>query len=200
MSDRTALQAIIYACPPEAVEAVLDALEQFDLSADSGQEGLGRGTCYLGTEVEVGCANRLAQLLPDAATWKVWEDPKYEWFGELICHEPELGTFAAECDSYGQPVFTPREVKQMHAAAHDDPARLDALTGLTWQNRFDEIARTLEVHGDAASPSPAEDASPPTSPSGTVGLQRAAVESPTGPSPNTPLEDGGPSGPRASSR
>ena len=94
MGDRTPIEVIVYSCPPERVNAVLEVFEEFGLGDKSGfpatpvpgpsdQRSLELGRGYIHSDISVGSSAEIAAALPAEAAWKVWEDPKYEHLGEV---------------------------------------------------------------------------------------------------------------------
>ena len=66
----------------------------------------------------------LRETFPDAAEIVAWEDPKYEWLGQIFrWKRGRESVFSASCDADGQVVVTETEIRKAFAA--DDP--LDAL-------------------------------------------------------------------------
>ncbi|WP_347956138.1 DUF3145 family protein [Gordonia aichiensis] len=129
MGDRTPLQLQIVACPTAQAAAVLEIIDAYNLVLDADGDGdhgvLRLGEKYVDAEARCGSAEEVASRLHEAApdaSWECWEDPKYEWLGNLYQFTPELGLFTAECDGEGQPRFTASEVRQftnMAAAGQD---------------------------------------------------------------------------------
>ncbi|NYI47940.1 hypothetical protein BJ993_005086 [Nocardioides aromaticivorans] len=102
MGDRTPIEAIVYSCPPERVDAVLEVFEEFGLGNEfvlpgdrepgpSDQRSLMLGRGYIHSDISVGSGAEIAAALPNEAAWKVWEDPKYEHLGEVHLNHPDLG-------------------------------------------------------------------------------------------------------------
>lgn len=165
MGDRTPIEAIVYSCPPEEVNAVLEIFEEFGLDHQhhlpddppSGPDGrgprrleLGRG--YINSEISVGSSDELAALLPNAAAWKVWEDPMYEHLGQVHLNHPDLGGFASDCDAQGRPVFNSGEVDALVERTGGDRVQLGHLTGRTWEialEQLDEANRGIVLRADA---------------------------------------------------
>lgn len=65
----------------------------------------------------------LTALDPSTFAYYVWEDPKYEWLGELWVHVPGFKDFGCECDSNGTPQLDADLIADLIAEATD----LDAL-------------------------------------------------------------------------
>ena len=165
MGDRTPIEAIVYSCPPELVNAVLEIFEEFGLgsesvlpgdpapgpsgSADQRSLALGRG--YIHSDVSVGSSAEIAAALPAEAAWKVWEDPKYEHLGEVHLNHPDLGVFVADCDAQGRPVFTSEEIDRLIERIDADRAQLGHLTGRTWEialEQLDEANKGIVIPSD----------------------------------------------------
>ncbi|WP_181273658.1 hypothetical protein [Brevibacterium oceani] len=138
MSDRTHVQLIVHDCPPDQAAAVLSIIDQHDLHLEYVEDGqpadgqLGLGLTYMDPEVVCGSAQLIAQELEQSApgaSWEVWEDPKYEWLGDLYRFTPTFGPWTANCDAEGTPVFTPDEVHRLAVLPNtvDEPARARAL-------------------------------------------------------------------------
>lgn len=152
MSDRTPVQLIVADCPIDQVAAVLDLVKRFGLHVeyitdDQPVDGqLGLGVTYMDTEVVCGSAftmaRQLQQTAPDAS-WEVWEDPAYEWLGDLYRFTPELGLFTAECNSQGDPVFTDEQVLRLfdeHPTRDRLESRLGGTHAAVLRNRLDDNA------------------------------------------------------------
>ncbi len=88
MGDRTPIEVIVYSCPPERVNAVLEVFEEYGLGHEfvlpgdpapgpanaSRQRRLELGRGYIHSEISVGSSAEIAAALPSDAAWKVWED------------------------------------------------------------------------------------------------------------------------------
>lgn len=145
MGDTTAFQMRIYDCDPDEVAAILEIINQYQLSSDWSYDSnaaeidmLVLCDNYGAYEVRCGTASDVAEELrmnaPNAA-WELWEDPKYEWLGDYWAHVDPLGTFSHSCDSDGQPVFTGEIVKALLAS----PDELDLKLGLQHAERLTEL-------------------------------------------------------------
>lgn len=146
MSDRTALQVVLYDCPLERVDEVLDLLQEFGLESDDGEpsaetepHSVVLGARYSNLEISCGSADEMAARLPGDVIWSLWEDPRYEWLGSLHYNHPDLGEFAAECDAAGRALFTAWEVVQILKISHGDRATVDRLVGGVWEDAFAEL-------------------------------------------------------------
>ena len=80
--------------------------------------------------------------------FRVWEDPKYEWLGEVCRYCPPLGTFTAECDSGGEPhipmttllhLMRTTPAQQLHA-------KLRELVGERWHEEWQRAASPHTPH------------------------------------------------------
>ena len=114
MSDRTSFQVHVYACPEDQREAALGALTEAMGEPDEGEPGeLEMMTCY---EISVGTgADLSAELVKVApgASFLMWEDPAYQWLGDLYAYTPELGMFTCACDADGTPVMNASQVTRV---------------------------------------------------------------------------------------
>ena len=163
MGDRTPIEVIVYSCPPERVNAVLEVFEEFGLGDKSGfpatpvpgpsdQRSLELGRGYIHSEISVGSSAEIAAALPAEAAWKVWEDPKYEHLGEVHLNHPDLGVFVADCDAQGRPVFTSEEVDRLIERTDADRVQVGHLTGRTWEialEQLDEANKGIVIPSDA---------------------------------------------------
>jgi len=59
----------------------------------------------------------MVTLSPFAFT--LWEDPKYEWLGELWRYAPEAGAYSADCDADGNAVLNTSQVLKLVQEATD---------------------------------------------------------------------------------
>ena len=162
MGDRTPIEVIVYSCPPERVNAVLEVFEEFGLGDKSGfpatpvpgpsdQRRLELGRGYIHSDISVGSSAEIAAALPAEAAWKVWEDPKYEHLGEVHLNHPDLGVFVADCDAQGRPVFTSEEVDRLIERTDADRVQLGHLTGRTWEialEQLDEANKGIVIASD----------------------------------------------------
>ena len=162
MGDRTPIEVIVYSCPPERVNAVLEVFEEFGLGDKSGfpatpvpgpsdQRRLELGRGYIHSDISVGSIAEIAAALPAEAAWKVWEDPKYEHRGGVHLNHPDLGVFVADCDAQGRPVFTSEEVDRLIERTDEDRVQLGHLTGRTWEialEQLDEANKGIVIASD----------------------------------------------------
>lgn len=150
MGDRTPIEIIVYSCPPERVNAVLDVFEEFRLGnkfglpgdpvpGPSDQRSLELGRRYIHSDISVGSSAEIAAALPAEAAWKVWEDPKYEHLGEVHLNHPDLGVFVADCDAQGRPMFTSEEIDRLIERTDADRVQLGHLTGRTWEIALEQL-------------------------------------------------------------
>lgn len=174
MGDQTCVQLIVYACPPDQTRAIRQQIDNYDLTeheqrcisapgqVHSRWENLPEDQImlnhlYLGTSVPCGSADDIGAALAEeapGAIWEVWEDPKYEWLGDLRRYAPSLGLFKAECGSDGQPLFTATELRDLLAKVRrgDDIARD---LGDPWEQLIAEMSG--EMPEDISLPVPEED-------------------------------------------
>lgn len=93
------------------------------------------GEMYMQPEMSCGSAqeygNRIMEAAP-GASFVLWEDPKYEWLGDLVAYAPDLGVYSSECDANGTPVKFPSELREIVAGARDAvQSALDPVMTLT---------------------------------------------------------------------
>ena len=103
MSDRSALSIRIYQADPAKAEE-LKAYIVDEWSPSEGTDLL--KDLFVVPEVSLGSADGVHDDLiriDNTAVFAVWQDPKYEFMGDLVMHHPALGTFSAESDATGSP-------------------------------------------------------------------------------------------------
>ena len=116
MADRTSARLIIHDCPADQVRAVLDVIRNYDLT-DEGQpkdDRITLGESWSAYEISCGSASEIdsaLQATAPGASWTVWEDPAYEWLGDIYRYVSGLGSWSAQCNADGEPVFTRRAVR-----------------------------------------------------------------------------------------
>lgn len=143
MSDRTTLTVLVKT--PEVHRAPVLELITRDSGIDLGGDTdsvLDNGMIILSLEQErPGAAEDLARRLADYAeekrarlAFKVWEDPVYEWLGQVVIQAPGHELFTAPCDVEG----TIRIAFDRIQGFLDDPAAVRAVFGAdveeAWQN------------------------------------------------------------------
>ena len=133
MGDRTYFQVHVYDCPEDQREAARLVIADY-VTAAAEDHVLDLTEGYTEEEISCGSADELAPRLEEAApqcSFVLWEDPKYEWLGSIRAYTPALGSFAADCDASGQPVFTLSEVLAMlqsdQVTAYNDPDDSDGM-------------------------------------------------------------------------
>lgn len=149
MGDRTPIEAIVYSCPPERVNALLEVFEEFGLghefvlpwrpSAGARQRqppAASAGSSYAaGTSTarsRPAPARRSPRHCPPTQHGRSGEDPKFEHLGEVhLNHHPDLGLFVADCDAQGRPVFTSDAIDRLVERTDADRVQLGHLTGRT---------------------------------------------------------------------
>jgi hypothetical protein len=121
MGDRTWFQAVIFDCPPNQAQAVLDVFDEYgihpgdDVTVPDGHLAL--GATYVNEDILCGSAQETAaRLQVDApqSSWELWEDPKLEWLGDIWRYTPMLGAWTAQCSSQGTPVFSDDHIRSLH--------------------------------------------------------------------------------------
>lgn len=157
MADRTPLQLRVYDCPADQAQVVLDIIEEFDLLEITEEEGLDDSTLHLGltyfnSQIPVGSTNtvslQLREYAPDTS-WHLWEDPKFEWMGDVHLFTPEYGLFVANSDASGEAIFTAPEIRKMLDACDDDREIMRRTTGEAhtevFSNLYEEAQRTEKL-------------------------------------------------------
>lgn len=140
MSDRTSWQMRIVACPDKTELARLrDILDEYVYGLS---DPLTVPAELSEDEVVCGTVGELTQPIVEAApgaTWIMWEDPKYEWLGDVAVYTPELGLYTQACDSDGNPVFTDLEIESVLNSVPVEKASFAAMqdafhkaTGKAW--------------------------------------------------------------------
>ena len=158
MGDRTPHQVYLYNCPPDQAQAATEALAQYTWDEEPAGDGIGDGAyaCY---EKSCGTSGEIAAALTAAApgaSFVLWEDPAYDWLGDVHAHTPALGAFTASCDANGQPVYTRAEVIAMmrEAASGEDVFTfMDRKMGGPWLADW-------AAHGTPGNDAPVADAVP----------------------------------------
>lgn len=186
MVDRTAGTLIVHSCPPHRVRAVCQILGEYDLNDDNAESSptdqIVLGQSYSAGGIACGEAETIANALVGAAPeaiFTVWEDPAYEWLGELYRYAPEHGMFSASCDSEGNAVLQINVVLDLLAA--DEDTREIGL-GLPWDRQI----RALPRGGTAAAPpvSPEAGERPAGIPSPAPAAGDEQRETPSAPEPD----------------
>lgn len=185
MGDRTTVQLFMYTCPAGQTWAIAEAIDRWGLTDEMGGSYkidpttgtvtdmgpgpfdlgyLEPGERYLGNDVSCGAADEirayLEQHAPDAR-WDVWEDPRYEWLGERVIHEPDLGTWSEECDANGQPCYPLESVTKWLDQALNCPEsereavreRINRERGMPW---LEMVSREYDKRIIAIGPDPAD--------------------------------------------
>jgi hypothetical protein len=130
MSDRTSMSAIVYFDR----EPTADEGKRFaDISDSYDGEGWNLGdperhVLSFGVQEHV-CGGsdeifeQLRQVLPDAAKIVVWEDPKFEWLGQVFrWKNGQDKPFSAECDANGLVVLTEVDIEKILDVVEARPA------------------------------------------------------------------------------
>jgi hypothetical protein len=121
MSDRTSMSAIVHIDrEPTAVErrrftAISRGYDGEDWNlGDPERHSLGFGLHenICGGSEEI--FEQLCEELPEAAEIVVWEDPKYEWLGQLFgWKQGQDKPFSAQCDANGLVVLTEVDIEKI---------------------------------------------------------------------------------------
>lgn len=148
MGDRTHGAVTVFACPPEKVNIVTNAIEEF-ICETKGVLHLGETYSY--EEVNLGTVDDLSSVLLDKVPECVFimsEDPKYEFLGTLGIYTPELGWFSADCDADGNPVFNSRAIMDMVNTSTLTPEAL----GIPWLDAVHELREAVDHNNYVALP------------------------------------------------
>lgn len=145
MSDRSAFQLIVYACPDKQREALLKVLRYEGLSEDWTDpvgETLLLAVQYTAEEKTLDAyesiANRVIAVAPGAA-FLCWNDPKYEYPGAITMYEPTLGRFTGECDQSGDPYLTAGAFRSINFDGDDPIGEIENLLGMPWLDLFENL-------------------------------------------------------------
>lgn len=118
MGDYTELQVFIHNCPEDQVVALVDVLINWRLGVDWEGPEPERGELHIGTpytnrsvagDASEDLADELIDVAP-GAMFTVWTDPAYDWLGSLVRYTPKLGRHNADCNAYGQAMFTELQI------------------------------------------------------------------------------------------
>jgi len=156
MGDRTCHQVYVYDCPKDQVRAVQEALEDYGWEESPKGGRISAIERYFADELSCGTSGDIATALREAApgaSFVVWEDPKYEWLGEMHAYTPALGEYGAQCDSYGRPVFGWDEITpvldEAAQAGEDARAALAKAMGRPWLDEWDARRAAAEKQRQA---------------------------------------------------
>lgn len=131
MGDWTSGAAMIYACPPHRVRAVLDAFDEYgltnyDTNTAAGHAVLALGDDYTADQLRcdsaIDLANNLIEHTPEVM-FSVYEEPAYEWVGTFVSYVPALGRFTADCGTSGEVMFTRDYVLELDGETADVRAK-----------------------------------------------------------------------------
>lgn len=142
MGDYSNAQLTVYSCPPEEVRAFTRLIDEYGLKDDWCGDNppaneIILGHTYCDNDVNIGFVNDYTVDAPNSA-WVRWNDPKYEYLGDLEIHVPGLGYFRAQCNADGEAQFS---TDQIIAAIEKQPAdagrdqilmAIGELTGKQW--------------------------------------------------------------------
>ena len=130
------------------------------------------GECYQAYEVSCGTADELGGALAElpGISFVLWEDPQYQWLGDLRAHTPELGLFAAACDANGNVCLQPAELLAIiarHETKAEIVAAVERATGKPWLDACNALdpnmltgAAALTRGCEACSSGPGEECAP----------------------------------------
>lgn len=138
MSDRSYLQLVIYACPPDQESTLRRIIDENGLARTApGEPLIGE---WFDEESPLGAYDEIADALIAAApgcAFACWNNPKYEIPGGLTQYHPTLGAYHHDCDAYGEPTFTQSEVERFLRL---QAPRLEL--GLPWRDAFRALIPT----------------------------------------------------------
>lgn len=109
MSDYTYFQVDLYDCPPDQRGVVANLLADQGFTEDRDSWWMEEGRCGEIDEV----AEAVTTAAP-GATFRAYENPKYEWLGTVLWHVPNMDpplSPPASCDADGEVALTWRDVK-----------------------------------------------------------------------------------------
>lgn len=153
MGDRTAFQLVILDGSPAVLDLVSVTIDAYGLSEEWGsnqshQKPAVLGRRYVDDEASIGITGEiktdLAAIDDGSLGYVMWEDPKYEWLGDLVIVSPTLGVFDHPCDAEGNPVFRSDEV--LHFIKETPvPFDIGEKLGLPWEEYVTTRLRELGV-------------------------------------------------------
>ena len=153
MSDRSALTLHIHDCPADQATAALAVIDEHGLNMEwvdpAPADVLYAGRAYTDDEASLGSEDTIASALIEAApgcAFTIWQDPKYEYDGELAMYDPVLGRFSCRCNANGEPHLTVDVIdaalldcleRNPNAMAGDLATELHRRFGIPWTDQFD---------------------------------------------------------------
>lgn len=107
MSDRSSLQFNILRVDPEKADAVRQYIndEWGPEFGDLFDDTVVVEEAVLGSIADQDIPGKLIELDP-TIVFCIWQDPKYEYLGDVAMHTPELGTYLGPCDASANVVLT----------------------------------------------------------------------------------------------
>lgn len=164
MGDRTNLQVTVHACAEDKRgriwTAIADTIGEPDFGEGPPQDGLvALGEQYGANEVSCGSASELSRQLIEidpTIVFMLWEDPKYEWLGEVVIYVPELGLWRQECTAEGSAVLYLEQVDAtgilQAGLAPDELSRaqekLRDLYGYRWHEYVQKHYIDIDIEGE----------------------------------------------------
>lgn len=162
MGDRTSLQMQVITDDADLRAKAREVFDEYSGSEifqdDWHDEDLQHDNVWMVGSAESPCGNavELAVALDDLLkeegkdlAYVVWEDPKYEWLGDVHIHVPGLEPdFRADCDSNGMALLTHAQVADLVESAkagHQDIGeRLLLMSGAIHYAAFDALKTQVE--------------------------------------------------------
>jgi hypothetical protein len=118
MGDYTSMSGLLYAVPKYKTRGVARLFNEYDIDEDYQNNGpiawdgtkvrsiIVRGLRFTSYDFRCGHSEYLAdELQALGCTFELYEEPKYEWLGELHMFHPELGRLDTLCDADGEPLI-----------------------------------------------------------------------------------------------
>lgn len=147
MSDRASARYTFYHVPPEDAAKVVAFLMEYadaiEWSEQMPTDAVVIGAGYTVEEVTLGVHDEIYAALKDTGVYySCYQDPKYEWDGQVEYFTPILGRFTAYCNSAGDVYFTQYQLQEVFASHADDSLQdflkgpWRELTGVAWLEAF----------------------------------------------------------------
>lgn len=133
MSDRTFMNLIIVDANDDQLDQIKTILEHH-IGDYFDREDYAPGAHFGFEEVVCGRVRDAAEDLRNnvpGTSWKMWDEPAYEWLGTVLKYTPDLGLFSHDCDNEGTPLFDPDEIETILKNALGDITRIEELLGIT---------------------------------------------------------------------
>jgi hypothetical protein len=151
MADYTEMRGYIYAVPDtkwhEAAEVLaeygvlVEAPDRYRLTdPDILVDAVVNGWGFFSENFRCGDTDDLGDKLEALrVVFEIWEEPKYEWLGELTAYHPDLGRLSRQCDADGEIVCRVGDIFAIENRDEDPSMRWLAvreLFGIGWIESF----------------------------------------------------------------